>query len=94
MTSRTLSLVADTLRVELKKLVDQRDTALRTVDHMEQEIRRVETAISVLIGEKVPKKKGPKKGLNGVEVTALVERVLHQEGPLTQPKLRERVLLV
>ncbi len=87
-----LAPVVEALKKERTRLEGQHGTALITVDHLEAEIRKVEGAIAALLGEKQPRKKpGRKRGLNGAQVTALVERVLAHEGPLKEPDLKEKV---
>ena len=90
----SLSSIADSLEEHLRKLQDERDTALQTVDHIEAEVQKIESAIRMLLGEQRPRAKpGRKKqGITGPQVTALVERVLHEEGPLGEPEVKARVL--
>ena len=87
----SVSGIVDQLEREVRKLKEQRDTTLRTVHHIEAEIRKVEQAIGALTGKDLHGSDGRRKGLSGIEVTALIERVLQEEGRMTEPRLRERL---
>ncbi len=80
------------LEEEQKRLRGQHETASRTVHHIEAELGKIEQAISVLMGRTPAKgRPGRKKGLKGPEVVSLIERLLHEEGPLEEPQLRTRL---
>lgn len=82
------------LSAEHQRLSEQRDTVLRTAENLEAEMKKLQKAM-IALGAEPPATKSRRthrKGLNGVEVTALVEAVLKDQGPQSQPKLRELVV--
>ncbi len=80
------------LEDEQRRLRGQHETASRTVHHIEAELGKIEQAISVLMGRVPPRgRAGRKKGLKGPEVVSLIERVLHEEGPMGEPQLRSKL---
>ncbi len=88
----TVSTIVEQLQREMKKLQEQRDTAMRTVHHIESELRRVAQAVSALMGKTAPARAdGRRKGLSSDEVVSLIERVLTEDGRLTEPRLKARL---
>ena len=90
-----LSAILEQLKNERARLSEQREAVLTTINHLEAEILKVDSAVAALLGEakpKRPRRKSGGGGLKGPQILALTERVLKDHGALTQPKLREKVV--
>ena len=89
-----LQAALDSLRHEVERLRGQYDTARSTVTNLEDEIKRVQKAIAILLGEKLSRPRAKKTGavgLTGEDVVVFIERVLTQHGALKEPELRTKV---
>lgn len=92
--SQNLGGIFEQLTRERQKLQGQLETAKRTVHHIESELARMDQALMSLRGEVAPAARragGRRKALTGAEVASLVERVLREDGRLTEKRLLERL---
>ena len=83
----------ETLRSEATRLRGHYETARSTASNIEDQVKRVEKAIAILLGES-PTQKPKKKtstSLTGEEVASLIELVLSKDGPLKEPELKVKV---
>ena len=72
----------ETLRSEATRLRGHYETARSTASNIEDQIKRVEKAIAILLGESATQKhkKKTSTSLTGEEVASLIELVLSKDG--------------